>query len=417
MTDEFSSEMQMLSMPQKATCESNDIVALLKSNLKDSEESRIKLLEEVVFLKRTIQKMADSDDLKAKMTVLEAKYKKATDELEKFSNLKNDLEHCKNEIHVLRESVIKTAKSSEYDKLLEENKKLKKQIKDQEENQKLLEEIKQLSKDTDASSAFYSELEELQSENEILKQKLEQKKSISQLLDSQLVTIQNSAATLSPHEVYIALKFRLRQLSDENRDLRGDSDEEEEEEDMEICNEENMKNLRERVNDLQNENVVLRGGSTPPRTSTSFMANLDNVLEQIQVLKEKNAQLKELHMKPVAKMQCFTAFKKSVHDLKNGPDMADVERKVETLQMALRELIAEIYENEENEDNEIDLLKKQVETLFNLCHSLATQNGCQALVHENIVLNEELRRLKEELSSKEHVQGHLSPLSDPYQLP
>ena len=128
-------------------------------------------------------------------------------------------------------------------------------------------------------------------------------------------------------------------------------------------------------------------------------------------------QLKQSQMKPVSKMSSFPAFKKSADELNDNADASEIEDKVENLHKSLRCLIAEIYETEEDEGNENEVLKKQVETLLRLCQSLAVQKGCQSLVHENLMLNEELRKLKEELGAQQQVEGQLLPLSDPYQLP
>ena len=55
----------------------------------------------------------------------------------------------------------------------------------------------------------------------------------------------------------MALKFKLRQLSEENKDLRGDGYEEEEEYDYEN-DDMNPEDLRKKVNELQDENRFLR---------------------------------------------------------------------------------------------------------------------------------------------------------------
>ena len=420
--------MQMASMRQRISQENTMKMALCEANLKDCENSKIRLLQQIVSLKQIVQKLTKNANISSNDL---SKIINSQNE-EKISKLKSDISSLKQEIEDLKQFISDDFTVDDVvKKLKEENMKLKQEIKAHQENEKLLEECKKLSQQTESVEELSDRIDKLETENEILSLKLEQSKSNPQILDNtQLIKLNTMGVTLSPHEVYIALKFRYRQLNDENAELRGTANEEEEEEEEESesysdydYDQDNddgdqhsrnlIKKLRKHVDKLQSENMALRGGQSPPRTSIpTFMSNFDNVVTQIQVLKEKNAQLKHDHLKQVKDMDSFPGFMAAAGDVyeQKGDVPAEL---IAKLQISLRDLIAEVYGSEENELTEITILRNKVDQLIGKIRVLSTQKGCEQIACQNLALMEENSRLKEQLND---TYQKVLPLSDPYEL-
>ena len=421
-------EIQMASMRKRISEENTMKLAMCEASLKDCEYSKIRLLQQIVTLKQIIQKLSEKKNINPNelSNIINSQNE------EKIVKLKTEISLLKQELEDIKQFISDDfSVDNQIKKLKEENLKLKEEIKTHHENEKLLEECKQLSQQTDSAEELYDRIDKLETENEKLRLKLEQSKSNPQLLDNtQLIKLNTMGISLSPHEIYIALKFRCRQLDDENRELRGYSNEEDGEDEDEksysysdYSDDENqddddddtklLKKLRKNVDDLQSNNVELRGGQSPPRASIpTFITNFDNVVTQIQVLKEKNAQLKHDHMKQVKDMDAFPAFMKSAGDIYE--QKGDVPQElISKLQIALRDLISEVYGSEENELTEITILRNKVDQLIAKIRALSTQKGCEQIACQNLALMEENSKLKEQLNETYH---RVLPLSDPYQL-
>lgn len=366
-------------------------IADLEAELHETKRAKLKLLKQVVAMKN-------------------GKY---AEEIAKLRKEMADVKASINEISKSNEII---------EQLRAENDQLLQIRNSHDADLKLIEECKSISEKGEVSEAFYDKLERLEQENAELKRKLaEQSASNDEIFEKAEdqerigIAIQSAGISFTPKEALIALKFRLHQLQDEHDTL---VDAEEDSEDEEDFDENDLQELRKKINQLQLKNSQLNKVPSPNTSNSASPQFIESIIREIQSLSEKNAALRAAgSSKNFGKTKEYAELRKLYEELlSKSPQKIDntgatklFDVLKEFVSRIDRELSSEDYsiDSEDEEKNStIENLKSQIEYLNMKLETLdrkGAPDDAATLFRENRELREEIFALKNQMSMMENI--------------
>ena len=278
-----------MSQTDSELARANARVQFLEEQLKDCQLSKLKLLKELIFMKKSVERSpiksrSEIGTLKARLQIAEAKNAKYESFSQEISSFRQELKSLKDELN-------QTDKSEAIiHQLREENDQLSDVLSQHLDQQQF----------KDSSSTSSQDSLKLQKENEMLRKALAEQNEASdeafekaEKLQQQLFAIKEAGITLTLKEAYIALRKRLRQLIQENDSISHPSEELLNNEEEDAYDADTVIRLRQEINKLEDENAHLSRPLTPRTEDRALLDSIDSLIKQVGSLQEKNESIKK----------------------------------------------------------------------------------------------------------------------------
>ena len=275
-----------MSQTDNELARANARVQFLEEQLRDCQLSKVKLLKELIFMKKSVERSpiksrSEIGTLKARLQIAEAKNAK-------YESFSNEISSFRKEFQALKDELRQSDKSESIIQQLRE------------ENDQLSDALSEHLDQQNSNDSSSGEAQKLKRENENLRRALAEQNEASdeafekaEKLQQQLFSIKEAGITLTLKEAYIALRKRLRQLIQENDDLSHPSEKLLNEEEEDGYDEETVVRLRQEINKLEDENAHLVRPLTPRTEDRALLDSIDSLIKNIGSLQAQNSELKK----------------------------------------------------------------------------------------------------------------------------